>query len=613
MPSPRADPPAWITTSQHLSRWVIRRILPLSAVAAGAVLLVVFYFPTGIVFLEAVVPDGTPSLGPLRSVLTDPFYVGVLADLFARPTAVGEHLSSLAGWIAAGFPRPSLGLIGFTAYQAVLSTIASVAIGLPGAYILSRYEFRGRRLLRSLTILPFVLPGIMVAIGFFAMFSRDGPFNQLLGLVGLGPVELLFTLEVIVLAHAFYNAPLVARLVTAAWESVDARTVETARSLGASPPRAFLDVIAPQLAPAVLAGAVLTFVFTFRTFPIVLALGGLEMATIEVWIFSRIRQLDLTAAAALATVETIISIGVLLLYLRFEASRYGTGSAPTPLDRRPLLPSLRAMLRPSRLAIGAYSVFVLVLFVGPMASMVVESLTGPNGFTTSHYAFLLDRQVGGQAFQIRPWPAVRNSLLFAGATLALALPTGIVIAVRRVRGDRGGILLDALATAPLAVSGIVLGIGLLRGLVFGIPLPGGFRIQVTGALAIIAAHAAATYPFVVRNVAPAVGRVDRSLVESARALGASRVRAMVDIELPLATAGIVAGAAFAFAISIGEFNSTVILAEGGDYYTMPVAVERYLGDRTLGPATAMGTILLAVTSASFVIIDRVGSGRGDRL
>ncbi|MFC7210590.1 ABC transporter permease [Natronoarchaeum sp. GCM10025321] len=594
-------------------QWVRERSLPIAALVAGMVLLVVFYFPVAVVFLEGVVVDGLPSLAPLREVLTDPFYVGVLADVFARPTATGEHLDSLLRWAATGFARPSLGLIGFTAYQAVLSTVASVAIGLPGAYILARYEFRGRRLLRSLTILPFVLPGIMVAIGFFAMFSTNGPLNALLGVFGVAPVEMLFTLEIIVLAHAFYNAPLVARLATAAWEGVDARTVETARSLGASRRRAFFDVLAPQLAPAVLAGTVLTFVFTFRTFPIVLALGGLEMATIEVWIFSRIQQLDLTTAAALAIVETVISIGVLALYLRFESRQYGAGQAPTQIDREPLLPSFRALFRPSRVAISVYGVFVAVLFIGPMVSMIAESLTGPNGLTLSHYAFLFDRQSGGTAFQIKPWPAVRNSLLFAGATLAIALPTGIVVAVRRVRGDRGGVLLDVLATAPLAVSGIVLGIGLLRGLVFGLPLPGGWRLQVTGGVAIVAAHAAATYPFVVRNVAPAIGRVDLSLVESARALGASRVRAMVDVELPLAVAGIVAGAAFAVAISIGEFNSTVILAEGGDYYTMPVAVERYLGDRTLGPATAMGTVLLAVTSASFVVIDRVGGGRGDRL
>jgi len=74
--------------------------------------------------------------------------------------------------------------------------------------------------------------------------------------------------------------------------------------------------------------------------------------------------------------------------------------------------------------------------------------------------------------------------------------------------------------------------------------------------------------------------------------------------------GIVAGAAFAFAISIGEFSSTVILASGSEAYTMPVAVERYLGRRS-GPAIAMGTVLLGVTAASFVVVDRVG-GRFER-
>jgi thiamine transport system permease protein len=100
-------------------------------------------------------------------------------------------------------------------------------------------------------------------------------------------------------------------------------------------------------------------------------------------------------------------------------------------------------------------------------------------------------------------------------------------------------------------------------------------------------------------------------VEASRTLGASRVRALLDVELPLVAAGVVAGAAFAFAISMGEFDSTVILAEGSASYTMPVAVERYLG-RRLGPATAMGCVLLVVTSLSFVVIERFGGRTGER-
>jgi thiamine transport system permease protein len=181
---------------------------------------------------------------------------------------------------------------------------------------------------------------------------------------------------------------------------------------------------------------------------------------------------------------------------------------------------------------------------------------------------------------------------------------GVVVAVLTTRRYRGRKLVDAAAMAPLAVSGIIVGLGLLRGLVFGVEVAG-WRIAASGAVAVVVAHAVAGYPFVVRTVAPGLEGLDRSLIESARALGASRARVIRDVELPLVWAGVVAGAAFAFAISIGEFTATVVLATGADAYTMPVAIERFIG-RRLGPATAMGVVLLVVTGLSFVVIDRLG-------
>ncbi|ADB61392.1 binding-protein-dependent transport systems inner membrane component [Haloterrigena turkmenica DSM 5511] len=613
-----------------VSAWLERHVLSLAAFGTAAVLVVMLYLPVGLVFVEALLEDGSPTLGHFVEVLTDPFYFGVLADVFADPLAIGDHLGALAGWLggisiavtlaspvpgldlpvpwlAVELPPVQKGLFGFTAYQAALSTVASVALGLPAAYILANYEFYGRRTLRSLTILPFVLPGIMVAVGFYAMFGRTGTLNTLLGAVGLGPFAFIETspLAIVILAHAFYNAPLVARLTVAAWESVDARTVETARSLGASPRRAFRDVVAPQLVPAVLTGALLTFIFTFMTFPIVLALGGLQLATVEVWIYDRVQRLAYGEAASLAILETILSLGLTYAYLRYESAQTGFSQAPSPPPKEALFPDARTALSPRRLAVLGYGCVALVLFVGPLASLVVGSVTDGSGFTLRNYAFLVERQLEGASFQTRPFPAIRNSLLFGLATLAVAVPMGVVISVLTVRAGRSGRLVDTLAMLPLAVSGIVFGIGLLQGLVFGIPLPGGWRFQVTGTVAIVAAHAVAAYPFVTRNVSPLLATLDPAMVESARALGASRTRALLDVELPLVANGIVAGAAFAFAISIGEFSSTVILASGSEHYTMPVAVERYLGRRS-GPAIAMGTLLLLVTAASFVVVDRVG-------
>ncbi|GGJ07771.1 sulfate ABC transporter permease [Halobellus salinus] len=559
--------------------WVERHALGLVAAATAAILLVVFYFPVATVFVEAVVVDGRVTAAPLVDVLTSEFY---LVDIL---------------W--------------FTAYQALLSTVASVVLGLPAAWILARFEFPGREALRSLTILPFVMPSIMVAIGFVATFGRNGTLNTVLRALGLPTVELLFTLPAIVIAHAFYNAPLVARVTTAAWESVDASAIETARSLGASPTRAFYDVVVPQLRPAVAIGATLTFVFTFASFPIVLALGGFQLATVEVFIYSRIQSLAYSEAAALAAVETVISLGLTYLYLRYEGRQRGDSQGANPESRRRLWPSSWTLREVGiRTVIVGYGVVILAVFVVPVASMVLTSVTGGGGLTLEHYLFLVERQQTGASYQVRPLPAVRNSLLFGAGTLLVAVPMGVVLAVLTTRRFRGRAAIDALTMAPLAVSGIVVGLGLLRGLVFGVEVLG-TRIRVTGAVAVVAAHAVGAYPFVTRSVAPLLGNLDARLVESARSLGATRVRALVDIELPLVAAGVVAGAAFAFAISIGEFDSTIVLAEGSSSYTMPVAVERYLG-RRLGPATAMGCLLLAVTSLSFVVIERFGGRYGGR-
>jgi len=580
----------------------LERVVPwVVGIAGAALLLVMFYYPVATVLIEAVVVGGRVTFRVVGEVLTDPFYLGWLARAIADPSAFGgrvleDPIGSVSG---------SLGLIGFTAYQALLSALASVALGLPGAYVLARYEFPGRKAIRSLTILPFVMPSIMVAIGFVSMFGEQGTVNALLGILGLDEIDVMFTLGIVVVAHAFYNAPLVTRVTTTAWEGVDTRTTESARSLGASPRRAFRDVVVPQLLPAVLTGAVLAYVFSFMSFAIVLALGGLGLATIEVWIYDQVTQLAFESAAALAVIETTISLSLTYAYLRYEASQEVAREAGArPAKRKPLV----GPITPARIVIGAYLLVVAVVFVGPIASMIVASFTSDSGFTLANYEFLLTRQRSAYDFQVRPLDAIGNSILFAAGSLLLSVPIGLFVAVVSTRRFRGRKVVDALAMAPLAVSGVVVGLGLLRGLVFGVEM-WGYRITVTGALAIIAAHAVAAYPFVVRNLTPLLGGLDSGLAESARSLGASRTRALVDVTLPLVWGGVLAGAAFAVAISIGEFDSTVILATGTESYTMPVAVERYLG-RRLGPATAMGCVLLVVTSAAFLIVERFGEGGG---
>jgi len=565
--------------------------------ATLAVLVVVFYYPVGTVLFTAFTESGRVSLAPLWATLTDPFYFGVLAGALADPAGAP---AAVRGWIDAGFPAVRTGLFGWTAYLAVLGTGAAVLVGLPGAYVLARYEFPGRETVRSLTVVPFVLPAIMVAVGFTTMFGTSGALNDVLGLVGLH-VNVAFSVPLVVAALTFYNAPLVTRFVVAAADTVDARAVETARTLGAPRWRAFRDVVAPQLLPSFLAAVLLVFVFDFMAFPIVLALGGLRLATVEVWIYSLAGDLRLGEAASLAVLETAITLALTYAYLRYERTEGAARAAR--IERVPLVGPPTA----GRLLAAGYALVALVLYVGPLASMVLESLTRGGHLSAANYAFLLAQQLGTGGTQ--PTVAVRNSLLFAAGAVALAVPMGVSIAAITNRDGRLARVGGALLMAPLAVSGVVTGIGLLQALVFGVDLFG-WHLAVTGPVAIVAAHAVGGYPFVVRNVAPLLARANRDLAAAARTLGAGPARAFRDVTLPFVAPGVVAGAAFAFAISVGEFNATIVLARDPGWYTMPVALERYLSNPSvgpyLGPAAAMGTVLLAVTAASFVVVERLG-------
>ena len=128
----------------------------------------------------------------------------------------------------------------FTAWQAAVSTLATLVVGIPAAYLLGRYRFRGQSLLRALTAVPFVMPTLVVAAGVNALIGERGWINLGLAAFGLPTITVIGTLAAIVLAHVFYNTTIVMRLVGDYWSHLDPRLAQAARTLGASPLRAFL-------------------------------------------------------------------------------------------------------------------------------------------------------------------------------------------------------------------------------------------------------------------------------------------------------------------------------------------------------------------------------------
>ena len=514
------------------------------------------------------------------------FFVFPVATILWRGLAPGGVLDLTAPLAVLARPE-TLAVAWFTLWQAVLSTLLTLCVGLPGAYILARFDFPGRRVLNALVLVPFVLPTVVVGAAFLALIGPRG----LLGL------RLDHTIWAILLAHVFYNTAVVVRVVGGLWAQLDPRTEETARVLGASRWNAFRQVTWPLLRPAVLSAASIVFLFTFTSFGVILILGGLGYATIEVAVYRAAAVLlDLPAAATLALLQLCFLAVSLVVYARLQQR--------AALSQR--LVATRVAARSPRgraeWAFVGITLALLALVLGlPLAALVERALASPQGYGLDNFTSLFGQSARGALF-VPPVEAIRNSLVFAAIATAISLPLGLLAgAVITYRRGALASAFDALLMLPLGTSAVIIGFGFLVSLG---ELPIDLR---TSPLLIPIAHALVALPFVVRACVPLMRSIDRRLREAAAVLGASPGRTWRLVDLPIVGRAALIGASFAFAVSLGEFGATLFIVRP-EAPTMPIAIFRLLsqpGTLAFGQAMAMATVLMLVTAIAALAFDRL--------
>ncbi len=486
----------------------------------------------------------------------------------------------------------------FTLWQAVASTVLTVVVALPGAHLLARRRFRGRSLLRAAATVPFVLPTVVVGGAFLALFER-------LGLAD-GPLRLTRTAGAILAAHVFFNVAVVLRTVGTFWEGLDPRAIEAARVLGASPVQAFRWVTWPRLWPAVAAASSIVFLFCFTSFGVVLVLGGPTRATLEteVWRHAVFRG-DLASATALAIVQMAAVVAMVVVTNRLQRRR----AVGQRVVRRAAMP------RASRgLLVGNLALLAIALGL-PIAVLVERSLARSQasgwwgGLTLDHYAALADRVT---LLPVSALEALGNSLVFAVVAAGLAVLVGGLASLVVVHG-RSAVAraFDLGMMLPLGASAVTVGFGMLIALD---EPPLDLR---SSRWLVPVAHALVGVPFVMRIVVPTLRSIDVRLREVAAVLGAAPARVRREIDLPIAARALAVGAAFSFAVSMGEFGATSFLPRHPDRLTAPLALFRLLsqpGDALRGQAMALAVLLIVVTAFSVLVIEgwgRRGSVRGD--
>ncbi|MFD1658396.1 ABC transporter permease [Streptomyces caeni] len=525
--------------------------------------------------------------------------VAFFAVFFAYPVAaiVARGLRVDGVWLPGAvvdvLAQPGMRhVLWFTTWQALASTVLTLLVALPGAYVFARFHFPGKEVLRAAVTVPFVLPTVVVGTAFLALVGRGGLLDDLWG------IRLDTTVWAILLAHVFFNYAVVVRTVGGLWAQLDPRQEEAARVLGASRFAAWRQVTLPALGPAVAAAALMVFLFTFTSFGVVQILGGPSFSTLEVEIYRQTSEIfDLSTAAVLTLVQ-FAAVGAVLVVHAWTVRRRESALR--------LVDASRTARRPRGAGqwtlLASVLVTMSVLLVLPPAVLVLRSLDAPG----LGYYRALTRTDGG-TFLVPPVDAVGTSLRYAVAATLIAVLIGGLSAAALARRDAGRLVrgLDALLMLPLGVSAVTVGFGFLIALDRP-PLDlRGSWILVPLAQALVGA------PFVVRTMLPVLRAVDERLREAAAVLGASPWQVWREVDLPIVRRALLIAAGFAFAVSLGEFGATVFIARPGAP-TLPVAVARLLarpGDLNYGQAMALSTILMVVCAMALLVLERLRTDR----
>lgn len=456
--------------------------------------------------------------------------------------------------------------IRFSAWQALWSTLFTSAIGMVMAWILGRYEFRGRRFVHAAMTVPFVLPTVVVGASFLALL----------------PQSMERSLGSIVMAHAFFNISVIIRLVVPVLSIIHPDQFAVARTLGASQFGALRRIGIPMVAPALKTAVSIVFLMSFTSYGVVRVLGGSGLSTVEVEIYRRAVVLgDLSGSAVLALAQTIVIVAVV-----------GLASRRPPQE----FVRIRVQRQPIPRWAGVTTAGVTLAVMTPLTAMTLSSVMSSGHWTSIGWQQLVASD--SSLFPgIRIGEVVIRSLAFAVIAATIAVPIGVAAAVGL--GRRQSSWIESLLVVPMAVSAVVVGFGIL--VTYDTD-----PIDVRSSWWLLPViHAVVALPLVVRSALGVVRSIPQGLRDAAAVLGASPFQRWWKIDMALLRPALATGLGLSMALSLGEFGATSFLTRRGSL-TLPIVIDQLLGrtgDTAFTTAMATSTILMILTAVVVVAFD----------
>jgi putative spermidine/putrescine transport system permease protein len=469
-----------------------------------------------------------------------------------------------------------------TAQIALISTVATVLLAFPAAYLISRSSRRRATILMILIVTPFWISVLVRLFAFTVILGRRGLVNRAFDAIGLGPYSLLFNTRATVIGMVAFLVPYMILILAAAMAGIDRTLVTAAHTMGATPRQAFFQIYLPQLRPALVSGSMVIFVISLGFFLTPAILGGPQDATIPVFIQQQIDLFKWGRGSAAGILLLVISlVGYAVAIRAGGASVLGLGRRPTggrgTAAELPQRPGLSVVLSWVVMAVVLLLLLLPLVVVIPAAfSDTTQLRFPPQGFTIRWF----ERVVGGDAWRSAFYKSLRVAALTAVVTTALGLSVARFGTTTRSSVLRG--CLQVVVFAPLIVPVILLAIG-----IFDVQLTLGL---IGSELGLVSAHAALCLPFVFLILANALAGTDASLEEAAWSMGVSRTRAFWTITMPAITPAVLSALLISFLASWDE--AVVALFQVGLDKTLPVLFFSLLQSGVNPGVAAMAVLLM---------------------
>ncbi len=476
----------------------------------------------------------------------------------------------------------------FTIYQAIMTVLIAMFIGTISGFLLAHGKPVLKNIISPALTVPFLLPPISILVGFVLMFEGEGYLPTLIGL----NFEVFANPWSIITAHSLYNISVFAKISASAFENEPNDPHEVAIVMNSSWFTRFRKLTIPFLLPHLSAAALLTFLYAFNSFAVVLLLGAVKIQTLEVMIYHRTKlALDFQGGAQIAAIQVLINVLVVALYLKLNSH---TSSIST---------SNFVKYNPNRVQRVFSSIFLF---------LVVLITWFPILLTISKFIQTFNRASEAQRNQLisgaydnllgtSPERVVVNTVFFGFLTGVIAVLITLLIVLYLIANPNrfNNNLISFFTILPMATSGIVLSFALLN--LYGRSALFSQYVWVF----ILVSHAMASLPFSIRTVLAAYDYVPDDMVGLAKVMDAGEWQIFFSIILPIIRKTLLIAFLFSLAISIGEFSATHYLSRGG-WVTISTAIGRLFNSRRNLLPLFYASILSLFAFILFYIVETIG-------